>query len=170
MQGNLCLAKARRMGINFVDILLHVVNVVILYFFLRFLLYKPVNKFLKGRQERIQARIDDIEQKQKLAEKSKAEYDDMLKKAHAQAAEIIKRSNDLAKQHSKEIMDKADVNAKELMVKAAQDIETEKTRAREKMKQEITDMAVKIAEKVLEREVSVTDNQKIIDDFFTKVG
>ncbi len=158
------------MEINFIDILLHIANVIILYFFLRWLLYKPVNKFLKAREERFEERILSIESKEELAEKARVEYETMLKQAHSESAAIIKRSTDLAKEHSKEILDKADLQAKENLQKVQEDIESEKARAKEKMKQEITDMAIQIAKKVLEREVSLSDNQKIIDDFFTKVG
>jgi len=158
------------MEINYIDILLHAANVVILFFFLRWLLYKPVNKFLKAREEKFEKRIKNIEEKEALASQHKEEYDELLEKAHAEAAEIIKRSNNLAKDHSKEIMDKADAQAREIAMRAKKDIESEKNLARENMKQEITDMAVQIAGKVLEREVSLDDNKKIIDDFFTKVG
>ena len=156
--------------INIFDILLHAVNVVILYFFLRWLLYKPVNKFLKSREDRMTERLASIESKEELAQKSKLEYETLLKQAQKEAAQIVKRSTDLASNHSKEILEKAEIQAKDHMKKAFDDIEIERTRAREKMKKEITDMAVQIAQKVLEREVSESDNQKIIDDFFTKVG
>ena len=158
------------MEINFIDILLHVINVVILYIFLRWLLYKPVSKFLKAREDRVTERLANIESKEEIAEKCKTEYETMLRQAQTEAAEIVKRSTELANNHSKEILEKAEILVKENMQKAYDDIEIEKMRARDKMKQEITDMAVQIAQKVLEREVSVSDNQKIIDDFFTKVG
>lgn len=38
------------------------------------------------------------------------------------------------------------------------------------MRAEIADMSVQIAQKVLEREISVEDNRKIIDEFFERVG
>ena len=158
------------MEINYIDVLLHMANVVILFFFLRWLLYKPVNKFLKAREEKIEKRISDAEAKEADAEKSKNDYEDLLEKAHNEAAEIIRRSSSLAKDHSKEILDKAEELAREIALRAKKDIESEKVLARESMKQEITDMAVQIAGKVLEREGSLEDNKKIIDDFFTKVG
>ena len=38
------------------------------------------------------------------------------------------------------------------------------------MRDDITDMAMAMASAVLRREVTAEDNQKIIDEFFDKVG
>ena len=158
------------MEINIIDILLHAANVVILYFFMRWLLYKPVNKFLKQREDIIEKRIKDAEEKEAMAVAKNAEYEELLDKAHVEAAEIIRRSSDLAKDHSKEIIDAAEAQAKDMIERANKDIENKKNQEKENMKREITDMAVQIAGKVLEREISHDDNKRIIDDFFTKVG
>jgi len=158
------------MEINIIDVLLHAANVVVLYVFLRFLLYKPVNRFLKQREVNIEKRISDAEEREAAAIQKNAEYEELLDKAHAEAADIIKRSSELAKTHSKEIIDAAENQAKDMIERATRDIENKKNQEKENMKREITDMAVLIAGKVLEREVSLHDNKKIIEDFFSKVG
>lgn len=157
------------LGLNYVNVILHAVNVLILFVALRFVLYKPVNKFLKAREERFEKRITEIESKEKEVAEHKQEYDVLLEKAHNEAAEIVKRSSDLAKDHAKEIVGKAEEQSHEMIVRANKDIVNKKSLEKENMKQEITDMAVQIAGKVLEREISLKDNQKIIDDFFEKV-
>lgn len=55
-------------------------------------------------------------------------------------------------------------------MRAKKEIEAEKVQTRRDMKLEIADMAIQIAAKVLEREVSLDDNRKIIDEFFERVG
>lgn len=158
------------MEIHWQDIILHAVNILILFVALRVLLYKPINRFLKGREERFEGRISDIEKKEVEAAERKKEYDALLSKAHAEAAEIIKHSTELAKDHAKDVVTKAEEQSREMIARAKKDIENKKLQEKENLKLEITNMAVQIAGKVLEREVSMEDNKKIIDDFFTKVG
>ena len=158
------------MEIHWQDIILHAVNILILFVALRMLLYKPINKFLKSREERFEGRISDIEKKETEAMARKQEYDALLSKAHSEAAEIIKHSTELAKDHAKDVVTKAEEQSREMISRAKKDIENKKLQEKENLKMEITNMAVQIASKVLEREVSMEDNKKIIDDFFTKVG
>ena len=158
------------MEIHWQDIILHAVNILILFVALRLLLYKPINRFLKSREERFEGRISDIEKKEVEAAERKQEYDALLNKAHSEAAEIIKHSTELAKDHAKDVVTKAEEQSREMIARAKKDIENKKLQEKENLKLEITNMAVQIASKVLEREVSMEDNKKIIDDFFTKVG
>jgi len=158
------------MEIHWQDIILHAVNILILFVALRVLLYKPIDKFLKARETRFEGRIADIEKKEAEALKRKEEYDTLLNKAHAEAADIIKHSSELAKDHAKDVVSKAEDTSRDMISRAKKDIENKKLQEKENLKLEITNMAVQIASKVLEREVSVDDNKKIIDDFFTKVG
>ena len=77
-------------GIDLTKILLHLLNLVILIIGLTFLLYKPVLKFIKKRQDDIQAGIDKGEQLQAEATEKKAEYEKLVEEADSQAAEIKK--------------------------------------------------------------------------------
>lgn len=158
------------MELNFIDIGIHVVNVVILFFFLKWLLFKPVSKFMKKRENLYVDRVKAVEDREKEVTLIKDEYAKLMDEAQDKAASIINKSNEMAKEHSREIIDSAKERAKEILDRSKRDIEQEKRLARQEMKTEIAEMAVQIAEKVLQREVSLEDNQKIINDFFDKVG
>ena len=56
--------------IDVVRMLEYVVNVVILVFILNKLLYKPVSKYLKARQDKINTALDSAAQKQQEADES----------------------------------------------------------------------------------------------------
>jgi F-type H+-transporting ATPase subunit b len=148
----------------------YILNVIILYVALRLLLYKPVLKFMKKRENMFAGKVDELDEREKQLLRQKQQYDDMMAEADGRAAAIITKSNDMAREHAKEILDDAKVYSRDLVMKAKREIEAEKVQTRAELKTEITDMAVSIAEKVLEREVSVEDNRKIIDEFFERVG
>ena len=152
------------------EIGVHVFNVIILFIVLKLLLYKPVMKFMKKRENSFADKVDELDEREKALIRQKEQYDQMMANANDEAAAIITKSNEMAKDHAREILDNAKEHARDLVVRAKKEIEGEKSQARLDMKSEIADMAIEIAEKVLEREVSLEDNRKIIDAFFERVG
>jgi F-type H+-transporting ATPase subunit b len=152
------------------EIGIHILNVIVLFVVLRLLLYKPVLKYMKKRENTFANKIDELDNREKELIRQKEQYDNMMADAENQAAAIITKSNEMARDHAKEIIDNAKEHSREMVLRAKKEIEAEKVQTRADLKVEITDMAVKIAEKVLEREVSVEDNRKIIDEFFERVG
>jgi len=158
------------LGLTWQSIALHVLNVVVLFFVLKFLLYKPILKFMKKREKSFSDKTEMLDTREKELIQQKQQYDQMMSDAQTQAASIITKSNEMARDHAKEIIDDAKEQSREMVIRARKEIAIEKEQTQLDMKSEIVDMAVQIAEKVLKREVSKEDNQKIIDDFFERVG
>lgn len=149
---------------------LHILNAVILFFVLKFLLYKPILKFMKKREKSFEDKTDMLDTREKELIQQKEQYDTMMSDAQTQAASIITKSNEMARDHAKELIDEAKEQSREMVLRARKEIAIEKEQTQLEMKSEIVDMAVQIAEKVLKREVSREDNQKIINEFFERVG
>lgn len=149
---------------------MHVLNVVIMFFVLKLLVYKPILKFMKNREHMISDKIDELDVREKELIQQKGEYEHMIAEAHNEAAELITKSNEMARDHAREILDNAKEHARNLVVRAKKEIEAEKVQARQDMRTQIAEMSIQIAEKVLEREISLKDNHKIIDEFFERVG
>jgi F-type H+-transporting ATPase subunit b len=149
---------------------IHVLNVIILFVLLRLLIYKPVLKFMKNRENGFANKVDELDEREKQLIQQKEEYETMMADAHNQAASIITKSNELARDHAREIVDNAKEQARDMVLRAKREIEAEKAQARVDMRTEIAEMSIQIAEKVLAREVSLEDNRKIIDEFFERVG
>ena len=158
------------LGVSLTTIGLHVLNVVVLFFVLRFLLYKPILKFMKKREKSFSDKTDNLDTREKELIQEKQQYDQMMSDAQTQAAAILTRSNEMARDHAKELIDEAKEQSRDMVLRARKEIAIEKEQTQLEMKSEIVDMAVQIAEKVLKREVSKEDNQKIIDEFFERVG
>lgn len=158
------------LDINIWEILLYIINIIILFFFLRWLLYKPITKFLGDRTDRIQKQINEAAKKQAEAEQLKAKYDAMVADAHSLAAEIIDRGKALADEQAEQILSDASAQAADMCERAEKQIEEQKRQAVLEMRQKVTDMAVQMAGKILEREVTYDDNKQIIDNFFEKVS
>ncbi len=158
------------LDINIWEILLHIVNIIILFFFLRWLLYKPISRFLDQRTDSIQKQVDEAARKQTEAEKLKSQYDEMMNNAQDLAAQIINQGKTIADEQAKQIVTDAETQAMEIRERTTRHIDEQKRQAVVEMRQDVTRIAIQIAEKVLEREVSYADNKVIIDKFFDKVG
>ena len=152
------------------DLLFHIVNVLILFFFLRWLLYKPVKKFLRQRDERAEAAREEIRRGQEEVESRLRHYNELIENAREESARIVKQSNDLARDHAKEIVESAKAEANEIVARAEREAQYTRAHAKDVLRDEIAEMAVDIASKIVKREISAEDNRAIIEDFFKKVG
>ena len=158
------------LDINFWEIILYIVNIVILFFFLRWLLYKPISKFLNNRTDSIEKQLNEAAKKEAEAEQQKAKYDTMMQDAQSLASDMINWGKKVADDQAQQIITDAEAQANEIRQQTDRYIEDQKRRAVLEMREHITDIAIQIAEKILEREVSYDDTKPLIDDFFRKVS
>ena len=86
------------MDINFLDVLLHIANIVILYVLLRFILYKPIQKFMKARSERIQNQMDDAENAKRAIMEEKELYNKRISEIEEDKRQILRECQKTAKE------------------------------------------------------------------------
>ena len=156
------------MNLEPISIVAHILNVVILFFFLRWLLYKPVKKFIDARSAAFDERRETIASREAELAEQKKKYDELMANTHNEANDIIKKARENANKRAETIIDEARQASKELMAHTREEIASERDAAQLRMREEVADLAVDIATRVLEREVSKDDNERIIDNFFTR--
>ena len=66
------------MDIHPVDIVIHIVNIVVLFVVLRILLYKPVKKFMQAREDRLKAEKQEVIDSRAETEELKKQYEEKL--------------------------------------------------------------------------------------------
>lgn len=76
------------LNIDFLQVLLHMLNFVILAGGLTFLLFKPINKFLENRKAHFEKLERDNAERAETNAKAKAEYEQKLSNAEAEIAEM----------------------------------------------------------------------------------
>ena len=150
-------------GIDATKILLHLLNFAILVIGLTFLLYKPILKFIKKRQEDIQNSIDKGEKMQAEADEKKSEYVQKLAEAEAEAADIKAAAERESEVRAKEVIDKAKEDAKAIKANAETEADKLKKEVLADAKNQIADAVITLAENIVERELSIEDDRRIID-------
>ncbi len=150
----------------------YLVNIVVLFVFLRLVLYKPIRRFLQEREARFQRRQEDIERKERDSLAAKERYDGLLAGIDEHRDEILRDTRGAANRRAEEILDEARQQADDLLRQARRQIAEEQRLARQHMRDEIVDLAVDMASRILEREVNPDDHERIVQKFLRdeKVG
>lgn len=151
------------------DILIHIINIVVLFLLLRLILFKPVSRFLSERSERINAQLSDAETRLNEAEALKQEYQKQLDKAVEEGHDVVRASKTKASQEAQLILTEAKGQTDRMFDEAQARIAKEKDRALEQMHQEVAQLSVDIAARILKREITETDNMALAEEFFREM-
>lgn len=157
-------------GVNIWTMLFAWCNLLILYLFLKKLLFVPVKNMIDSRQKEIDDMYSDAESSKKSAEELKKEYENALSSAKEESEEIIKDASRKAELRSEEIIREANAEAAATLARAEEQIALEKKQAMNEMKNELSGMAVSIASAIIERDVSETEHHALIDRFIDELG
>ena len=152
-------------GVNFWTMIFAWLNLIILYFFLRKLLFKPVKNMIDKRQKEIDDMYSDAESSREDAANLKSEYEEKISHANEESEEILKTAVRRAQLREEEILRDANQKAARALARAEEQIELEKKKALNDIKDEISGIAADIAGAVIEREVSPEEHAEIIDAF-----
>ena len=152
------------------DVLLHMLNVAVLFVAIRLWLYKPIRKFLDGRAGRVAAELAAAEAKQRAADERAARLDEEARQAGLAAAQALAGGVEQGQKAADEILDRARAHAQAIVAQGQGEAERLRQEAAEGLRAQAVDMAVEIAGKLLEREVKREDHQRIIGEFLTNAG
>ena len=157
-------------GVNFWTMIFAWINLLILYLFLRKLLFNPVKNMIDSRQKEIDDIYADAESSKENAMALKSEYEEKISHAKEESEEILKSAVRRAQLKEEEILREADAAAANKLRRAEEQVELEKKRAINEVKNEVSEMAIGIAAAVIERDVSAEEHKELIDDFIRDMG
>ena len=168
--GNILVKFENFVGVNFWTMIFAWVNLLILYLFLKKLLFVPMKNMIDSRQKEIDDMYSDAEQARTGAEEYKAEYEEKLSLAHEESEKILKDALRRAQLKEEEILKEAGEVAARTLERAEEQIALEKKQALNEVKNEVSAMAIGIASAVIERDVSEEEHRDLIDDFINNIG
>lgn len=157
-------------GVNFFTMIAAWCNLLILFLFLKKLLFKPLKKMIDSRQKEIDDMYEDAEKSKSDAANIKTEYEKKLENANEESEEILKNAMRKAKLREEEILRDANEKAARTMERAYEQVELEKKRAINEVKDEVAEIALGIASAVIERDVKEDEHKAFIDGFIENMG
>ncbi|MBQ1484141.1 MAG: ATP synthase F0 subunit B [Eubacterium sp.] len=151
------------LNIDFRQIFLHMLNFVILFGGLYFLLYKPVCDFMEKRRKHYEDMASEAEADRADARKDREEYEARLAAAEDEARGIKEQARAEASKEAKKSREQAELEAAAILDRARSDAEAEKDRMLSLAREEIEDIVSDVAKKVL------TQGADPIDQFLASV-
>ena len=147
-------------------IIVHLLNIAILYVILRYLLYKPVKGFMSERTARIAAELEKAKAMQEEADKVTGQAADILEQAREESRGIINLAAGKAKADADGIIAMAEEQAAEILRLAREDAIGEQAVIAQELQSQVGALALEIAGQILSREIRAEDNTAIINNFF----
>mgnify|MGYP001015483031 CR=1 FL=1 len=151
-------------GLSVGEILLHMINLCVLFIAMSFLLYKPVKKIIYERRNNFTQALNDRDKLLEEIEENKNKMAQVIKKAQVDEVNIINSAKIKAEKEGAEIIDKAKEDATLIIEKAKTDAKNQKKKFNQELSEIVPDLAIEMASKILQREVNKNDNDKIIKD------
>jgi len=149
---------------------IQILNALVLFGALTYILFKPVTKFMKKRTEGIESSIDEAETRLREANELKAEYEKQLKDIRTERIAIIGKATETAEAESNRIITEAKENAEEIKEKARQQIEADRQKMMEELMAEVSSLAIAVASRVIEKDLDEAAHQNMIQHFIDEVG
>jgi len=146
-----------------------IVNFTILFFVLKFFLYKPFLNLLKTRREKIEDGVNkSLEAEEKLSHLEEMKLK-MEKDNEGAKKDILLKAQEEAKKRSEEMAKKLEEDRIALLAKAKKEAEDLKEKEKEATKRQTVDNAFSLAEKLLKENIDEKKGKEITEDFLSKI-
>jgi len=145
-----------------------VLNILILYFILKKILFKPVSKYMETRSNKVKEALDMAEEAKHKVESMEEEHKARLKEIKEEGEILMSSYEKKAKNEYDSIIDKAKEDSKRMIESTREELETEKEQLVSGLKGEIADLVLEASEKVLNKNLDDKANRELIDNFINE--
>ena len=151
-------------------ILFTILNLLVLFFILKKLLFGRVNAVLEQRAALVKSEIASAEAANQQAQELKAQYEDKLTDARHEAAKIVADAQNRAQRVYEGKLAEAETDAKRLRGEAERQIADQREAMLRSARNEVASLALLAAEKVAQRSMNQADDKALVDAFLSEVG
>ena len=142
-----------------------VLNILILYFILKKILFKPVTKYMENRSNNIKKALDMAEEAKRKVDAIEEEGQARLKEAKEEGIALVNTYQQKAKNEYDAIIAQAKKDSEILVQNTRNELEVEKEQLMANIKDEISDLVLEASEKVLKKNLDNKTNRELISDF-----
>ena len=151
-------------------ILFTVINILVLFLFLKKFLFGRVNAIMEKRAQMVQADLDHAKETVAEADQLKTNYLETMSGAQSEAKELIAKAQKIANEQRDQITQQAQRDADRIMANAKKEIVLEQQRSLESAQSAIADLAMAAASKVVGANLDDAANRDLVDAFLTEEG
>ncbi|MBP3039903.1 F0F1 ATP synthase subunit B [Bacillaceae bacterium Marseille-Q3522] len=155
---------------NSLDIVFQLIAFLILMLGLKKFAWGPLMGVMKKREEFVANEIDQAEKSRTEAAKLLEEQRSLLQEARKEASSLIEKARQQGDEQRQNIVEIANKEAERIKEAARADIELHKEKAVAAIREQVSSLSVLIASKVIEKELTISDQEKLIEQYLKEAG
>jgi F-type H+-transporting ATPase subunit b len=136
------------------------INIGVLFFILRAILFKRVTKFMEDRSKKIKDSIEQAEKDKNQAKALAAQYEERIKQAGAEADASIRGAREAAEKEAAGIIRSGRAEAVRIVAEGRTRLETERNAAMARFRAEAAALVLAASSRILLREVTGEDARR----------
>ena len=156
--------------INFVQVIIAATNFVVFLAIIWTFAFKPIQRMLAERKERIEEGLRDAEQARRDREAAEAERLAALQEARREANDILTRAQKVADDSRQRDLAATREEVERIRARAAADIDAEKQRAIGELRAEVADLALRAAGRVVGESMTDDRQRRLVEQFLAETG
>ncbi len=157
------------LGINVPFLISQIVNFLILFAALYFLLWKRVLRMFEERKQRIARGLADAEQARKDRERADAEYQQRIERAEQEREAILARAAEEGEQVREEILAQARAEAERIVATSRAGAERDRQEMLAELRGQVASLAIAVSNKIIGEALDEQRQRRLIDEFFSGI-
>ncbi|MGQ9523146.1 MAG: F0F1 ATP synthase subunit B, partial [Anaerolineae bacterium] len=157
------------LGINPWMLLAQIVSFILLLIILQAVGYKPIQRMLRERQERIARALEEAKAAEAARAKVEAERGEILYQARAEAERLLAEARGKAQEEREKLLSQAREEAERIRATARQEAEAERAQLLGQMRGQIIALAMAAAHKLVGEALDEQRQRALVEAFFSGV-
>ncbi len=154
---------------NWMDLVWRTINFALVFGVIWFLAGKKLSGGLKGRSTDIANQLSDLEARKAEAEKKLRGIESSISNLEAEKKQITEEYHKQGEALKASIIAAAEEKAASIKEQAKLTAEQEGRAAAQQLRAEMADLVVEVSERMLKEKLSAGDQEKLVDEYLTKV-
>lgn len=158
------------MDFNIGVIIFSILNLLVIYWFLKKKFFDRITNFMNNRTDSIQNNINSAKTKLQESESMKLQYETQLSNAEMEGRKIVEEFKIKAQKLSDEMTEEAKRQANIIRERSKIDAEREMENARDEIKRQIITLSLLAASKSIGQQLDAERHHNLIKEFIVKAG
>ena len=152
-----------------IHIIAQAINVSVLVVVMVFLLYRPIQNFLRRRAEKIEAQIEQAQVDMTAANSLRSQYKQSMENVEQERVEILESAHRSSEEKRRKILAEGKEQAEQICAQARLDIEREQERVKETLKGHIVEISSIMAGKIVTHVMDEKTQDRLFQEALTEL-
>ncbi len=157
------------MGLEFGQIITHIIGFVIAVIILKKFAWKPLLSMLEERRNKIKSEFHNIEEERKKTEELYSDYQTKLKEIDSLARVKIQEAAREGQKLANEIKESARGEAKQIVIRAKEDIQRDLDKAKAQLRDDVVNITLQLAKRIIQEKLDQEKDRQMVAGFIDEM-